>query len=141
MDKNYDNNLNGWLSAILGLNAIFGGISVVSKLFSEEHPVDLQNDIFDIIIGIIFVYGCVKLFFASRIGFYAIIIAGLLNVIMGGFCYIQSQEEENALVQQMLQSNAFRIIWISIGKIVFIMLLMLLRDKGKNAYQVLWNKE
>lgn len=36
---------------------------------------------------------------------------------------------------------AFKGVWTSIGKIIFFMLLMLLKCDGKNVYQVLWNKE
>lgn len=137
MYKDFDNNLNAWLSAILVLNAFFALMSVCNtiwKLFSGGEEVILWYRICDIVLLTLFIFGCFKLFFASRVGFYIIVSVCLVNIITGGFLYYHYGENIDGLA-----SVSLKMVLNNIGKIVFFMLLMLLRDKGKNAYQVLWN--
>ena len=142
MDKNFDNNLNSWFSAILGLNAIFTLIAVGYSIWNLSFAGStdpLWYSIYDIAVQILFIFGCIKLFFASRVGFYVIVFVCLLNAMVGGWLYYHSEDNGDAIVQQIVQASSLRMIWSNIGKIIFLLLLMLLRDKGKNAYQVLWN--
>ena len=145
MDKNFDNNLNAWLSAILGLNAIIAtiaaGKNVWDIIFYTDSAELLWYSIYDIAVQALFVFGCVKLFFASRLGFYVIVSVCLLNAVTGGLLYYLYKDMDDAFLQQVMQESAVKMICFNLIKIVFFMLLMLLRDKGKNAYQVLWGKD
>lgn len=144
MDKNFDNNLNSWLSAILGLNAIFAVIAAGKGVWDIVSSTDstelLWYNIYDIAIHALFAYGCVKLFFTSRLGFYVIVSVCLLNVMTGCLLYFFYNDMNDDFSQQVTHEGVMMSIF-NLIKIVFFMLLMLLRYKGKNAYQVLWGKE
>lgn len=144
MDKNYDNNLNVWFSIILGINAIVGVFAVGKSLWdlvTNEGTEMSWMSFYDMVMQMVFVFGCVKLFFASRTGFYVIATVCLLNVVMGGWLYCQCVEIEDSIIRGSAQASAQGMVYANIGKIAFFMLLMLLRDKGKNAYQVLWGQK
>lgn len=144
MDKNFDNNLNDWLSAIIGLNAIFALIAVcrtVWDLFSGDSEGALWYSIYDIAVQMLFIFGCIKLFFASRVGFYVMVSACLINIVTGVYLFFHYGGNSDDSAYQILQVSALNMILFSIGKTVLLMLLMLLHYKGKNAYQVLWNKK
>lgn len=144
MDKNYDNNLNVWFSIILGINAIVGVFAIgklLWELVTNEGEGMSWFSFYDLAVQLVFVFGCVKLFFASRTGFYLIASVCLLNVMMGGWLYCQCVDIKDSVAQEVAQASAQGMVYANIGKIVFFMLLMLLRDKGKNAYEVLWSKK
>lgn len=77
---------------------------------------------------------------AEKVGFYLLIVGCLINAVLAYVQYCNINVDDYGTMYSVARSMAFKGVWTSIGKIIFFMLLMLLKCDGKNVYQVLWNK-
>lgn len=78
---------------------------------------------------------------AEKVGFYLLVGGCLINAIIAYIQYCNINVDDYGTMYSVARSMAFKGVWTSIGKIIFFMLLMLLKCEGKNVYQALWNKE
>ena len=63
----------------------------------------------------------------------------LLNAVVAFIQYANMSADDYGIAFSVARTMVFKVVWTSLAKIVFIMLLMLLRNNGKNVYHVLWN--
>ena len=91
--------------------------------------------------GCVAIAGFYWLLEAEKVGFYLLVIGCLINAIIAYIKYCNINVDDHGTMYSVARSIAFKGVWTSIGKIIFLMLLMFLRCEGKNVYQVLWNKE
>ena len=77
---------------------------------------------------------------AEKVGFYLLIVGCLINAVLAYVQFCNINVDDYGTMYSVARSMAFKGVWTSIGKIIFFMLLMLLKCDGKNVYQVLWNK-
>lgn len=137
------NGLNSWFNAILWLNLAFSGLGLIMNLI---HLMKGDN-VFDLyVIGsncavCIAIAGFFWLLKAEKVGFYLLIAGCLINAVLAYVQYCNISIDDYGMMYSVARNMAFKGVWTSIGKIVFFMLLMLLKCDGKNVYQVLWNKE
>ena len=117
--------LNSWLTYILCLQMILSAVGLVMGFVDLiTKPEGIQTiDLLELLLSTIPVVGALLLLLVKRIGFYLMVIPYLL---VGILCMIPPCQWEG--------------VEMCFGEIAFIMLLMLLKKNGKNAYQVLWNK-
>ncbi|MGM9843124.1 MAG: hypothetical protein ACI30S_02740 [Muribaculaceae bacterium] len=139
--SNEGNSLNSWFNAILWLNIILSGIGLILNVIGviSENIVDLYIIVSFISVSLA-VFGLYRMLREDRKGFYCFVAGCLINAIIGYIQYANISADDYGLAYNMARSASFKVVWVSLGKIVFIMLLMLLRSNGRNVYQVLWNK-
>ena len=137
MELKNGNGLNSWFNAILWLNIAFSGVGLIMSLINlikGDNGFDIYafGSTCAVCIAIAGFYLLLK---AEKVGFYLLIVGCLINV---QYCNINV--DDYGTMYSVARSMAFKGVWTSIGKIIFFMLLMLLKCDGKNVYQVLWNK-
>ena len=119
-----DKFFNAGLTTILRIQLVFTAIALVMGtiviLLQSEYKTE---DIIELAFVTCVVIGAVLLLSVKKIGFYMIVLPNLLVGILGLF-----------------PPYNMRSVGMSFGEITLIMLLMLLRKNGRNAYQVLWNR-
>ena len=139
--SNEGNGLNSWFNAILWLNIILSGIGLILNVIGaiSENIVDLYIIVSFISVSLA-VFGLYRMLREDRKGFYCFVAGCLINAIIGYIQYANISADDYDIAYNMARSASLKVVWVSLGKIVFIMLLMLLRSNGRNVYQVLWNK-
>ncbi|MGN1172318.1 MAG: hypothetical protein ACI4SO_00870 [Muribaculaceae bacterium] len=139
--SNEGNSLNSWFNAILWLNIILSGIGLILNVIGaiSENIVDLYIIVSFISVSLA-VFGLYRMLREDRKGFYCFVAGCLINAIIGYIQYANISADDYGIAYNMARSESFKVVWVSLGKIVFIMLLMLLRSNGRNVYQVLWKK-
>lgn len=143
MELKNGNSLNSWFNAILWLNIAFSGLGLIMNLINlmkGDNGFDLYafGSTCTVCVAIAGFYWLLK---AEKVGFYLLVIGCLINAIIAYIQYCNISVDDYGTMYSVARSMAFKGVWTSIGKIIFFMLLMLLRCEGKNVYQVLWNKE
>ena len=143
MELKNGNGLNSWFNAILWLNIAFSGVGLILSLINLMKG-DNGFDIFTfgstcaVCVAIAGFYWLLK---AEKVGFYLLVGGCLINAIIAYIQYCNINVDDYGTMYSVARSMAFKGVWTSIGKIIFFMLLMLLKCEGKNVYQALWNKE
>lgn len=143
MELKNGNGLNSWFNAILWLNIAFSGVGLIMDFISLMRG----DNVFDLyVLGstcavCIAIAGFYWLLKAEKFGFYLIIVGCLINAVLAYVQYCNISIDEYGSMYSLARSMAIDGVWKSVGKIIFFMLLMLLRCEGRNVYQVLWNKE
>ena len=142
MELKNGNGLNSWFNAILWLNIAFSGLGLIMNLINlmkGDNGFDLYTfgSTCTVCVAIAGFYWLLK---AEKVGFYLLVIGCLINAIIAYIQYCNISVDDYGTMYSVARSMAFKGVWTSIGKIIFFMLLMLLRCEGKNVYQVLWNK-
>ena len=127
-----------WLSLIINVgDAILTLIRSVN--YAEE--VLVQDSFINIPLYVCSAIGCYMFLQKKATGFYIIL---ALRIFTIGYIIHKSQNLGSSTLSphlSELQANFLtRDIFVNIGQIIFILLIMLLRKNGKNAYQILWNK-
>lgn len=143
MELKNGNGLNSWFNTILWLNIAFSGGGLIINLMNLMKG---DNGFDFYVIGstcavCIAIAGLYWLLKAEKVGFYLFVAGCLINTVFAFVQYSNISIDDYGTMYSVARSMAFKGVWTSIGKIVFFMLLMLLRCDGKNVYQVLWNKE
>ena len=143
MELKNGNGLNSGFNAILLLNIAFSGVGLIitlRNLIKGGNGFDLYTlgSTCTVCVAIAGFYWLLK---AEKVGFYLLVIGCLINAIIAYIQYCNINVDDYGTMYSVARSIAFKGVWTSIGKIIFFMLLMLLRCEGKNVYQVLWNKE
>lgn len=143
MNKNFDNGLNVWLSVFLAINIVIAPIVAIKDIcvaaFGDGQELGLM-ELYVFFLRLVLFYGCIRLFLASKVGFYTIVACSVLDIIGAIVLYFHYKGASEALVLESLREATIVTTVGHILRIGFLMLLMLLRYKGKNAYQVLWGK-
>lgn len=143
MELKNGNGLNSWFNAILWLNLAFSGLGLIMNLIN----IMKGDNAFDLyVIGsncavCIAIAGFFWLLKAEKVGFYLLVLGCLINAVLAYIQYSNITIDDYGTMYSVARTLAFKGVWTSVGKIVFFMLLMLLKCDGKNVYQVLWNKE
>ena len=124
MKTKADQLLHPALTIILKIKIFFTTIAVVASVVKIFQNLDtaMMTDWFDIFLAVVAIYGAWLMLQTKKIGFYLVILPNLITGIISLF-YLPYMAKG---------------VWMSFGQIAFIMLLMLLKRNGKNAYQVLW---
>ena len=125
--KGFDNGLNEWLSAFLLIWTVFGVYQIGVCAWNCINGENVICSVIALFLIALSTFGFAYMFMARRIGFYA----AMSSLVIEGLLGIASIDMEDALSVEVLNG---------ILKAVLLLLLMLLRYKGKNAYQVLWKK-
>lgn len=132
--------LNSWFVAILWIKIVFTSLSVIAaiwEIFTNSN--DILLDLGNILLAIGAILGAYLLLKAKKIGFYLIVLTNIILAMLSYYQFTQISVDEYGMMYDLAQQSAFRGVWGSIGQIIFIMLLMLLKKDGRNAYQVIWN--
>lgn len=142
MELKNGNGLNSWFNAILWLNIAFSGVGLIMSLINlikGDNGFDIYafGSTCAVYIAIAGFYLLLK---AEKVGFYLLIVGCLINAVLAYVQYCNINVDDYGTMYSVARSMAFKGVWTSIGKIIFFMLLMLLKCDGKNVYQVLWNK-
>ena len=143
MELKNGNGLNSWFNAILWLNIAFSGLGLIMNLINRmkgDNGFDLYalGSTCAVCIAIAGFYLLLK---AEKVGFYLLVLGCLINAVLAYIQYSNITIDDYGTMYSVARTLAFKGVWTSVGKIVFFMLLMLLKCDGKNVYQVLWNKE
>lgn len=129
----YKTEFNGVLSVLLWIFIIINGLSFVYGLFKfNDNMVSLQ--IVTLLFNLSMAVGSILFLDVKKAGFWIIVIANVVAALYTLFGYQQINESLSAFNMGM-QKGSFL---ISIFRIALILLLMLIKKDGKNAYQVLW---
>lgn len=132
--------LNSWFVAILWVKIVFTSLSVIAaiwEIFTNSN--DILLDLENILLAIGAIFGAYLLLKAKKSGFYLIVVTNIILAMLSYYQFTQISVDEYGMIYNLAQQSAFRGVWGSIGQIIFIMLLMLLKKDGRNAYQVIWN--
>lgn len=143
MELKNGNGLNSWFNAILWLNLAFSGLELIMNLINlmkGDNGFDLYalGSTCAVCIAIAGFFWLLK---AEKVGFYLLVLGCLINAVLAYIQYSNITIDDYGTMYSVARTLAFKGVWTSVGKIVFFMLLMLLKCDGKNVYQVLWNKE
>lgn len=134
------NNLNPWFNAVLWLNIIFSGIGLIISVIGllKENSADsyVIGSYVSVCVVLVGLYRMLK---EDKNGFYFFVAGCLLNAVVAFIQYANMSADDYGIAFSVARTMVFKVVWTSLAKIVFIMLLMLLRNNGKNVYQVLWN--
>ena len=143
MELKNGNGLNSWFNAILWLNIAFSGLGLIMNLINL-----MKGDNGFVLYALgstcavcIAIAGFFWLLKAEKVGFYLLVLGCLINAVLAYIQYSNITIDDYGTMYSVARTLAFKGVWTSVGKIVFFMLLMLLKCDGKNVYQVLWNKE
>lgn len=142
MEMKNGNGLNSWFNAVLWLNIVFSGVGLIMSLINllkgdnNFDPYALGG-ICAVCVAIAGFYWLLK---AEKVGFYLLMSGCLINATIAYIQYCNISVDEYGTMYSVVRSMVFKGVWTSIGKIIFFMLLMLLKCEGRNVYQVLWNK-
>lgn len=134
------NKLNSWFNAILWLNIVFSGIGLImnaSSLFTEG-GIDLYGVGSSVAVCVV-LFGFYRMLQEDKNGFYLFVAGCLLNAVVAYIQYANMSADDYGFAFSAARDMVFKVVWTSLGKIFFMMLLMLLRRDGKNVYQVLWD--
>ena len=132
--------LNSWLVGILWIKIIFSSLGIVGQIWKMITDASYASPLVavNVVLAVCAVIGGYWLLQAEKRGFYLIVGANIALSILSYYQYTQITVEEYGMFFNMAQQSAFRGVWGSIAQIIFIMLLMLLKKNGKNAYNVIW---
>lgn len=134
------NNLNPWFNAVLWLNIIFSGIGLIISVIGllKENSADsyVIGSYVSVCVVLVGLYRMLK---EDKNGLYFFVAGCLLNAVVAFIQYANMSADDYGIAFSVARTMVFKVVWTSLAKIVFIMLLMLLRNNGKNVYQVLWN--
>ena len=135
--------LNSWLVGILWIKIVFTTLSVVENIWKMFMEADYNTPLVvaNVMLAIFAIIGGYWLLHAEKRGFYLIVGTNIALAILSYYQYTQITFEEYGMYLNMAQQSALRGVWGGLGQILFIMLLMLLKKDGKNAYHVLWTNE
>ena len=124
MKTKADQLLHPALTVVLKIKILFTTIAIVAGVVKIFQNLDtaMMADWFDIFLAVAAIYGAWLMLQTKKLGFYLVAIPNLITGIMSLF-YLPYMAKG---------------VWMSFGQIAFVVLLMLLRRDGKNAYQVLW---
>lgn len=132
--------LNSWFVAILWVKIVFTSLSVIAaiwEIFTNSN--DILLDLGNILLAIGAILGAYLLLKAKKMGFYLIVLTNIILAMLSYYQFTQISVDEYGMMYNLAQQSAFKGVWGSLGQIIFIMLLMLLKKDGRNAYQVIWN--
>lgn len=135
-----ESKLNSWFVAILWVKITFTTLSVIGrmwKIFTDENYYTLLVAA-DVMLAICAIIGAYWLSKARKKGFYMIVGVNVVLAAIVFYQYTQITTNEYGALYDMARRTVLRGVWISLGQIALLMLLMLLKDNGKNAYQVIW---
>ena len=126
MKTKADQLLHPVLTVILKIKVVLTTIAVMATVVNIFKNLDAATmaDWFEIFLTVVAIYGAWLMLQTQKLGFYLVVIPHLIVGIISLF-----------FLPYMMKG-----LWMSFGQIAFIMLLMLLKRNGKNAYQVLWSK-
>lgn len=124
MKTRADQLLHPVLTVILKIKVVLTTIAVIATVVNIFMNLDAvtMDDWLQIFLTVVAIYGAWLMLQTKKLGFYLVVIPHLIMGIISLF-----------FLPYMLKG-----LWMSFGQIAFIMLLMLLKRHGKNAYQVLW---
>lgn len=124
MKTKADQLLHPVLTVILKIKVVLTIIAVMATVVNIFKNLDAVTmaDWLQVFLTIVAIYGAWLMLQTQKLGFYLVIIPHLIMGIISLF-----------FLPYMMEG-----LWMSFGQIAFIMLLMLLKRNGKNAYQVLW---
>lgn len=126
MKTKADQLLHPALTVILKIKVVLTTIAVMATVVNIFKKLDAATmaDWFEIFLTVVAIYGAWLMLQTQKLGFYLVVIPHLIVGIISLF-----------FLPYMMGG-----LWMSFCQIAFIMLLMLLKRNGKNAYQVLWGK-
>ncbi len=130
--------LSVWLVYILWLKVALTSLSIVYSITNMFRADIDPREAFNLLLAVIAVIGAYRLIKADKVGFYLIVAVNLLLSFMSFFQYIHLTPDDYGYTFDILQNQVLMSLWGSFGQIVFLMLLMLIKKNGINAYQVLW---
>ena len=134
------NNLNPWFNAVLWLNIIFSGIGLIISVIGLLKENSADSYVIGSYVSVCVVLGGLyRMLKEDKNGFYFFVAGCLLNAVVAFIQYANMSADDYRIAFSVARTMVFKVVWTSLAKIVFIMLLMLLRNNGKNVYQVLWN--
>lgn len=124
MKTKADQLLHPALTVILEIKVVLTTIAVMATVVNIFMNLDAVTmaDWLQVFLTVVAIYGAWLMLQTRKQGFYLVVIPHLIMGIISLF-----------FLPYMMKG-----MWMSFGQIAFIMLLMLLRRDGKNAYQVLW---
>lgn len=138
--QNEEQLLNSWFVAILWIKIVFTSLSIIGaiwKIFTDSD--DILLNVENILLAIGAVLGAYLLLKAQKNGFYLIVVTNIVLAMLSYYQFTQITVDEYGMMYDIAQQGALRGVLGSLGQIIFIMLLMLLKKDGRNAYQVIWN--
>lgn len=136
-----DNGLNVFLNVIFCINVVTGIAGICVEFFKVIRGANVDiycwGSACAVCIGII---GFCWMLKAKKEGFYLFVICCVIN---GTLLYLKRYGFglDGFDDPYFDTSNVLYYMVANLGKIIFFMLLMLLRRNGKNAYQVMWGKK
>ncbi len=142
--------LNPWLVGILWMKVLISLLSIISISFGIFNNFESYSwlDCIGILVAVAAICGVYMITQADKMGFYIFVGAECLlaliaydqylNISPTQFSYSYNGSLDYAY--RYARNTALNSVWSNLGQIVFVMLLLLLRKNGKNAYQVLWDK-
>ena len=134
------NNLNPWFNAVLWLNIIFSGIGLIISVIGLLKENSADSYVIGSYVSVcVVLVGLYRMITEDKNGFYFFVAGCLLNAVVAFIQYANMSADDYGIAFSVARTMVFKVVWTSLAKIVFIMLLMLLRNNGKNVYQVLWN--
>ena len=140
LKQNEEQILNSWFIAILWIKIVFTSLRIIGaiwEIFTDSNGVLLKLE--NILLAIGAVLGAYLLLKVEKRGFYLIVVTNIILAMLSYYQFTQITIDEYGMMYDIAQQSALRGVWGSLGQIIFIMLLMLLKKDGRNAYQVIWN--
>lgn len=134
-----DQKLNRIFVVILWINIFFTSVAtfeLIDKFTSNNDTVVLLNAL----LSACAVVGAFLLIKANKKGFYIIVAVNVIMGFLAFYQYTQTSVDEYGILHESAKSGAVKGVLGCLGQIVVLMLLMLLKKDGKNAYQVLWGE-
>lgn len=134
--------LNKWFTGILWVKIAFTSLGLISLIVSyiRQGNNNLPLECATVIITALAIVGAYQLTQANRLGFYLVVGTNLFAAIMSYVQYINLDPDDFGIFYDMASSRVLSGVWSGLAQIVILLLLMLIRQNGKNAYEVLWGK-
>lgn len=134
--------LNKWFTGILWIKIAFTSLGLISLVvnYIQQGSENLPWECATVIITALAIVGAYLLTKANRLGFYLVVGTNLFAAIMSYVQYINLDPDDFGMFYDMASSRVLSGVWSGLAQIVILLLLMLIRQNGKNAYEVLWSK-
>lgn len=134
--------LNSWFVGIMWIKIVFSVLGIIGQVWHMFSDITSANPIvvISVVLAVCAVTGGYWLLGAEKKGFYMIVGANIALAILSYYQYTQISADECGMLYNMAKQEAFRGVWGNICNIIILMLLMLLRKNGKNAYEIIWTR-
>ena len=123
------NNLNPWFNAVLRFNIIFSGLGLIISVIALFTENSADSYVIGSYVSVcVVLVGLYRMLKEDKNGFYFFVAGCLLNAVVAFIQYANMSADDYGIAFSVARTMVFKVVWTSLAKIVFIMLLMLRRN-------------